>query len=132
MTTEGETSAETVLRELEESLATHELPRMLEFWTKDAVLIGDDSEHWDRASTEEYLGVMAVMAPTVHWQWDHVAPVFDGPGVLAIAAAGTMTFVDASGTPLGEAEPFRMTCVAVQRDGAWRLAHFHGSAPRPS
>jgi hypothetical protein len=95
------------------------------------VLIGDDSEHWDRASTEEYLGVIADMAPTVRWQWEHVAPVYEGPGVLAIAAAGTMTFVDRSGTALREAERFRMTCVAVQRDGGWRLAHFHGSEPRP-
>jgi uncharacterized protein (TIGR02246 family) len=131
MTTDAETTARAILRELEDSLATHDLPRMLEFWTNDAVLIGDDSEHWDRASTEEYLGVMASMAPTVRWQWGHVAPVFHAPGVVAIAAAGAMTFVDASGTALGEPEPFRMTCVAVQRDGSWQLAHFHGSAPRP-
>jgi hypothetical protein len=36
MTTDRETTARAILDELEESLATHDLSRMLDFWTDDA------------------------------------------------------------------------------------------------
>ena len=129
MTTDSEATARSILRELEESLATHDLGRMLDFWTDDAVLVGDDSEQWNHQALEEYLGVMADMAPTVRWQWETVAPMANASGTVLFAAAGTISFVDASGEPLGEPEPFRVTCYAIEESGRWRLRHFHGSRP---
>jgi hypothetical protein len=31
---------------------------------------------------------------------------------------------------MGDPEPFRVTCVAVDGPDGWQLKHFHGSAPR--
>jgi hypothetical protein len=73
---------------------------------------------------------MADMAPTVRWQWEHVAVVLDAPGALGVAASGTIAFHDPEGKPLGDPDPFRATCLAVESGGEWRLKHFHGSAPR--
>jgi uncharacterized protein (TIGR02246 family) len=127
----SEQTARGLLTQLEESLATHDLKRILELWTDDAVLIGDSEENFDGAATAAYLGGMAEMAPTVRWQWDHVAVVLDAPALLGVAAAGTIAFHDPEGKSLGDPEPFRATCLAVEVDGGWRLKHFHGSARRP-
>lgn len=130
MTEDPERSARSVLTELEERLATHDLDRIVGFFTDDVVLIGDAEENFDRDATVAYLGVMADMTPTVRWEWDRVAVVLNAPGLLSFAAAGTMAFYDPAGQLLGEREPFRVTCLAVEEQGGWRLKHFHGSAPR--
>ena len=129
MTADPEHVARTVLAELEERLATHDLDQMADFFTDDVVLIGDAVENFDREATVGYLGLMADMAPTVRWNWERVAVVLDDPGLLVFAAAGSLAFHDASAQPLGDPEPFRLTCVAIQADGGWRLKHFHGSRP---
>jgi uncharacterized protein (TIGR02246 family) len=130
MTEDPERSARSVLAELEERLATHDIDRIVGFFTDDVVLIGDAEENFDRDATVAYLGVMADMTPTVRWDWDRVAMVLNAPGLLSFAAAGTMAFYDPAGQPLGDREPFRVTCLAVEEQGEWRLKHFHGSAPR--
>ena len=91
--------ARSLLDELEEVLAAKDLDRITDLFSEDIVLIGDDSEHFDRRSTVEYLGVMADMAPTVRWSWDTVAAVPAGPGALSFAAAGTIWFDDEGGLP---------------------------------
>jgi uncharacterized protein (TIGR02246 family) len=130
MTEDPERSARSVLAELEERLATHDLDRIVGFFTEDVVLIGDAEENFDRDATVAYLGVMAEMTPTVRWDWDRVAVVLNAPGLLSFAAAGSMTFYDPAGQMLGDREPFRVTCLAVEEQGGWRLKHFHGSAPK--
>jgi uncharacterized protein (TIGR02246 family) len=104
---------------------------MADFFTDDVVLIGDTVENFDRDATVAYLREMAEMAPTVRWDWDRVAVVLDAPGLLGFAAAGTLGFHDTDGKLLGDPEPFRVTCLAVEEQGGWRLRHFHGSAPAP-
>jgi uncharacterized protein (TIGR02246 family) len=130
MTGEAERSARGVLGELEQRLATHDLDQMVAFFTDDVVLIGDTEENFDRATTVAYLQQMADMTPTVRWEWDRVAVVLDAPGLLSFAAAGSMGFYDPAGQLMGEAQPFRVTCLAVEEQGEWRLKHFHGSRPR--
>jgi uncharacterized protein (TIGR02246 family) len=130
MTAEAERSARGVLGELEERLATHDLDQMVAFFTEDIVLIGDTEENFDRATTVAYLQVMADMTPTVRWEWDRVAVVLDQPGLLSFAAAGSIGFHDPTGQLMGEAQPFRVSCLAVEEQGGWRLKHFHGSRPR--
>jgi uncharacterized protein (TIGR02246 family) len=131
MTSDSNSAAREVLAELEHRLASHDLNKMLEFFTDKVVLIGDSVENFDRGSTVAYLKVMADMTPTVRWQWDRVSVVLETSENLCFAAAGTMTFYDGSQEPMGEGEPFRVTCLAVKTPGGWRLQHFHGSAPQP-
>ena len=130
MNEDPERTARTVLAELEERLATHDIDRIAGFFTDDVVLIGDAEENFDRDATVAYLGVMADMTPTVRWDWDRVAVVLNTPGLLSFAAAGTMGFYDPDGQLLGDREPFRVTCLAVEGPDGWRLRHFRGSAPR--
>jgi uncharacterized protein (TIGR02246 family) len=126
----SEQSARDVLAELESCLATHDLDQMVGFFTEDAVLLGDAEEVFGRDAVRAYLRVMADMEPTVRWQWDRVVVVLDAPGVLSFAAVGSIVFNDPAGQPLGEAAPFRVTCLAVQEQNVWRLRHFHGSRPQ--
>jgi len=130
MGTESDNAARGLLVELEERLATHDLDRMAEFFTDDVVLIGDSVENFDRSSTVAYLKLMADMTPTVRWDWDRVSVVYDSPEVMCFAAAGAMTFYNEEQEPLGQSEPFRVTCLAVRTAAGWRLQHFHGSAPQ--
>jgi len=130
MMSDSTDAAREVLAELEERLATHDLEQMVDFFTEDVVLIGDSVENFDRQTTIEYLKLMADMAPTVGWQWDKVSVLLHSPEALCLAAAGTMTFFNDSHEPLGDGEPFRVTCLAIATPAGWRLRHFHGSAPQ--
>jgi uncharacterized protein (TIGR02246 family) len=129
VTEDPERSARAVLAELEERLATHDLDQIVDFFTEDVVLIGDAQENFDRDTTVAYLRLMADMTPTVRWEWNRVAVVLNEPGVLSFSAAGLIGFHDSAGQLLGDREPFRVTCLAVQQQGGWRLKHFHGSRP---
>ena len=130
MSSESEQVARGVLAELEERLASKDRDRILEQWTEDAVLIGDAAENFTREETVAYLTAMAEMAPTVRWQWEHVAVILSAPQVLVFAAVGAMGFYDPDGSPMGDTEHFRTTCLAVEDPGGWRLRHFHGSEPQ--
>ena len=130
MIEDPERSARSVLAELEERLATHDLDRIVSFFTDDIVLIGDAVENFDRDATVAYLAAMADRPRTVRWEWNHVAVVLNAPGLLSFAAAGTIGLYDPAGQLLGHREPFRVTCLAVEEPSGWRLKHFHGSAPR--
>jgi uncharacterized protein (TIGR02246 family) len=129
MTEDPERSARGVLAELEERLATHDLDQIVDFFTEDVVLIGDAEENFDRETTVAYLRLMADMTPTVRWQWDRVAVVLNAPGLLSFGAGGSIAFYDPAGQLLGDRESFRVTCLAVRKQGGWRLQHFHGSRP---
>jgi ketosteroid isomerase-like protein len=90
----SEQSARDVLAAMESCLATHDLDHMVEFFTEDAVLLGDAEEAFGRDALRGYLRGMADMEPTVHWQWDRVVVVLDAPGVLSFAAVGSIVFND--------------------------------------
>jgi len=121
--------ARDLLAELEERLASKDLGPITDLFAEDVVLIGDEDEHFDRASTVAYLGLMAEMVPTVRWHWDRVAVTWSSPDVLSFAAAGTIWFDDEAGHRMREPEPFRVTCVAAYDGDRWRWRHFHGSRP---
>src|SRR3954453_20837774 len=101
MTTDPDTAAQGLLAELEERLATHDLDQIVELFTDDVVLIGDSVENFDRDSTVSYLKLMADMTPTARWKWDRVSVVLNSSEAMCFAAAGTMTFYDEAGEPLG-------------------------------
>jgi uncharacterized protein (TIGR02246 family) len=122
-------TAREILADLETRLATKDPIVITEQWADDAVLIGDDANNFTRDEVAGYLRAMAEMAPTVRWSWDQVAAIECAPNVLAISAAGSLSFYDPSGQPLAPEAPFRLSCVAVHEDGSWRLKQFHGSQP---
>jgi SnoaL-like protein len=93
------------------------------------VLFGTAAANLDRAQTVAYLAQLAGQEGTIRWEWGQVLPLFNRSEVLVFAAIGTVGLDDAQGRPVGEREPFRLTCVAVAQDGHWRLRHFHGSVP---
>jgi hypothetical protein len=65
----SEQRARGVLAELESCLATHDLGQMVDFFTEDVVLVGDEEEAFGRNALRDYLRGMAEMAPTVRWDW---------------------------------------------------------------
>src|SRR4051794_25808417 len=97
MADDAESVARGLLAELEERLAAKNLDQMADLFPDDVVLIGDSVENFDRGSTVAYLGVMAEMAPTVHWDWDRVVVQESAPGLLCFGAAGTIWFDDEHG-----------------------------------
>jgi hypothetical protein len=129
MSDEPAAEARGLLAELEERLARKDLGQITDLFSENVVLIGDEVENFDRASTVAYLGLMAGMTPTVRWDWDRVTVVLSMPGVLSFAAAGSMWFDDEAGKRMSDPQPFRVTCVAVDEGDRWRWKHFHGSRP---
>jgi uncharacterized protein (TIGR02246 family) len=95
------------------------------------VVIGTAAENLDRTQSDEYVARVFSQPGTVRWGWDQVVPVLSEPDVVVFVVVGTVGFEDAQGQ-VGERDAFRLTCVAVARDGNWRLRHFHGSIPGPS
>jgi len=96
------------------------------------VVIGTAAENLDRTQSDEYVARVFSQPGTVRWGWDQVVPVLSEPDVVVFVVVGTVGFEDAQGQPVGDRDAFRLTCVAVARDGNWRLRHFHGSIPGPS
>jgi hypothetical protein len=94
------------------------------------VLFGTAAANLDRTQTDAYVARVIAQEGILRWGWDQVVPVLDEPGVLAFAVVGTVGFEDAQGQLVGERDAFRLTCVAVLREGHWRLRHFHGSVPQ--
>jgi uncharacterized protein (TIGR02246 family) len=78
-------------------------------------------------SVAEYLRSYALGPVLYEWRWDSVHPVAVGD-VGLVYAEGTET----RSTPAGARDiSYRVTLVARFEDGEWRIAHFHGSSPRP-
>jgi ketosteroid isomerase-like protein len=84
-----EKRARGVLAELESCLATHDLDRMVGFFTEDVALISDAEEAFGSDAIRAHLRGMADMEPTVHWEWDRVAVVLDAPGEQKAKHGGT-------------------------------------------
>jgi len=128
--TGAEQLARGVLIELQDGFAAHDLPAVTRLLDDDAVVFGTAAENVDGGQSRAYVAGMLAREGTVRWSWDRVIPVLAEPAVLAFGVIGTVGFEDAQGQALGERQPFRLTCVAVLRDGRWRLKHFHGSVPQ--
>ena len=128
--TEQEQIARGILHALQEAFLGHDLAGVSRLLDDEVVLFGTAAVNLDRAETDDYIARVMDQEGTLRWGWDRVVPVHGGPGVLAFAVVGTVGFDDAQGRQVGERDAFRLTCVAVQRDGVWRLRHFHGSIPQ--
>jgi ketosteroid isomerase-like protein len=119
-----------LLGALQEAFAAHDLAAVTRLFDDEVVLFGTAAANLDRTQTDAYVARVIAQEGILRWGWDQVVPVLDEPGVLAFAVVGTVGFEDAQGQPVGERDAFRLTCVAVLRQGQWRLRHFHGSVPQ--
>ena len=128
--TDLEQVARGILGGLQEAVAGKDHTEAAELFHDDVVLFGTAAESVGRAQTSAYLARVLAQDGTIRWAWDRVVPVFHEPGVLVFAAVGTVGVEDARGRPVGRRDAFRLTCVAVEHGGRWRLRHFHGSVPQ--
>jgi len=128
--TDAEQLARGILAELQNGFAEHDLAAVTTLLDDDAVVFGSAAEGLDGEQSRAYVAGMLAREGTVRWSWYRVVPVLFEPTFLAFGVVGTVGFDDAQGHPLGVRQPFRLTCVALLRDGRWRLKHFHGSVPQ--
>jgi ketosteroid isomerase-like protein len=124
-----EATIHSILDELQEGVAAQDLDSLAALLDDDIVLFGTAAANVDRHEAITYLARVIAQQGTVRWAWDEVLPLVDGSHLLVFAVLGSVGFEDADGCPVGQRNPFRMTAVAVHRDGRWRLRHFHGSVP---
>jgi uncharacterized protein (TIGR02246 family) len=125
-----EQTARGILNELQEAVAAKDLDRLARLFTEDVVLLGTAAANLDRYETMAYLARIVAQDGIIKWGWDRVAILVSAPALLCFAVLGTVGIEDATGKPRGDRDVFRLTCVAVEHDGHWRLRHFHGSVPQ--
>jgi len=128
--TEAEQVARGILAELQDGFVAHDLAAVTRLLDDEVVVFGTAAESLDGGQSRAYVARMLAQDGVVRWSWDRVVPVLFETTVLSFAVVGTVGFEDAQGRALGARQPFRLTCVAVARDGTWRLRHFHGSVPQ--
>ena len=121
--TDAESTARAILAELQECFADKDLDRLGRLLDDETVLFGTVAANLDRAQTMAYVGPLVEQEATIRWGWDTVVPLVSEPDLLCFAVVGSV------GLDEGERSEFRLTCVAVQDQGRWRLRHFHGSVP---
>jgi uncharacterized protein (TIGR02246 family) len=125
----SEATIHSILNELQEGIAAKDLDALAALLDDDIVLFGTSAANVDRHEAMAYLAGVVAQEGTVRWTWDRVLPLAVETQLLVFAVVGTVGFDDADGRPHGQRHPFRLTVVAVHRDGRWRLRHFHGSVP---
>lgn len=129
--TDAERIARGILAELQDGFVAHDLDAVTSLLDDDAVVFGTAASNLDGEQSRDYIARMIARDGTVRWSWDQVVPVLFETTVVSFAVVGSVGFEDAQGRALGERQPFRLTGVAVLREGRWRLKHFHGSVPQP-
>lgn len=128
--TNPEQVARDILDALQEAFARRDVAAISRLLDDEVVLFGTAAENLDRTQTDAYVTRVLDQHDTVRWEWDDVLPVLERTDVLAFAVVGTVGFEDDQGERVGHRDAFRLTCVAVLREGRWRLRHFHGSTPQ--
>jgi SnoaL-like domain len=121
--TDAERTAREVLAQLQDCVDAKDVGQLGQLMDDDVALVGTASANLDRTRTMAYLHRVVAQEGAIRWEWDQVRPLVSEPGLLCFAAVGTVGLDD------GERQPFRLTCVAVDDQGSWRLRHFHGSVP---
>ena len=127
--TDAETTARALLDQLRDAIAAKDLEALSALFDDDVVLFSTASAALDRDETIAYLTIVTAQDDVIRWSWDTVSPLVDEPGLLVFAVVGTVGLESVDGQPASEGSSFRLTVVAVERDGRWLLRHFHGSVP---
>src|SRR4051794_20880694 len=114
---DAERIARGILAELQDGFAAHDLAAVTRLLDDEAVVFGTAAENVDAEQSRDYIAGMMAREGAVRWEWDRVVPVLFEKTVLSFAVIGTVGFEDAHGQDLGARQPFRLTCVAVLREG---------------
>jgi uncharacterized protein (TIGR02246 family) len=128
----AEQTARALLDELQTAVSRKDEAAVADVLDEEVVLFGTAAESVGREAALAYVGRVLAGDEVLRWGWDRVLVLHEGPGALAFAVIGSVGFDDHHhGEPVEDRQPFRLTCVAVERAGRWRLRHFHGSVPPP-
>lgn len=128
--TDAEARIRSILGQLQAAVDGKELDALLALFDDDIVLFGTTAANMDRRESTSYLARVIAQQGTIRWEWDRVVPIVDQSGLIVFAVVGTVGLEDSEGRPDGPRDAFRLSGVAVQRDGSWKLSHFHGSVPQ--
>jgi hypothetical protein len=128
--TDADQVARGILSQLQLGFVAHDLAVVMDLLDDEVVVFGAGGQGLDAEQSKDYVSRMLAQDGVVRWGWDQVLPVLAEPTVLVFAVVGTVGFDNAQGRAVGERSSFRLTCIAVLRDGRWRLRHFHGSVPQ--
>jgi uncharacterized protein (TIGR02246 family) len=116
-----------ILGDLQDAVRAKDRARALGLFTSDAALLGTGAASFGRDAVSSYLDLVFGQRGFVSWVWDTVSVLDVRPGAVTFVALGTVSL---EGDPDHAAEdPIRLTCLAVEEDGRWRLRMFHGSVP---
>jgi uncharacterized protein (TIGR02246 family) len=116
-----------ILGDLQDAVRAKDRARALGLFTPDAALLGTGAASFGRDAVSSYLELVFGQRGFVQWVWDTVSVLDVRPGAVTFVALGTVSL---EGDPDSAAEdPIRLTCLAVEEDGRWRLRMFHGSVP---
>lgn len=126
---DAEAKIRSLLDELQLGVAAKDLDTLVALFDDEVVLFGTAGTNIDRREAISYLARVVAQQGTIRWQWDTVLPLVDESRLLVFAVVGTVGLESAAGGADEQRDEFRMTAVAVNRDGRWRLTHFHGSVP---
>lgn len=127
--TDAELTARELLAELQHAVAAKDLDRLSRLFDDEVVLFGTAAANLDRAETVAYLARVVGAGEIIRWAWDRVTVLVTRPGLLTFAVVGSVWLEDDMARPVGDRTAFRLTCVALEQHGRWRLRHFHGSVP---
>ena len=128
--TDPEITARGLLEEIQEATAAKDADRLAELFAEDVVLFGTAAANIGRHETLDYLHRVLAQDGTIRWHWKQVEPLLAEPGVICFAVVGSVGFDFAGGEPDRDRDAFRLTILAVQEGGRWRVRHFHGSIPQ--
>lgn len=116
-----------ILGDLQDAVRSKDHARTLALFTQDAALLGTGAASFGRDAVSGYLALVFGQRGFVSWVWDTVSVLDVRPGAVTFVALGTVAL---EGDPDSAAEdPIRLTCLAVDEGGSWRLRLFHGSVP---
>jgi uncharacterized protein (TIGR02246 family) len=128
--TDPETTARRLLDEIQEATAAKDAERLAGLFAEDVVLFGTAAANIGRHESITYLHRVLAQEGTIRWHWKQVEPLLAEPEVICFAVVGSVGFESADGEPEGQRDAFRLTILAVQESGQWRVRHFHGSVPQ--
>jgi ketosteroid isomerase-like protein len=124
----AEDDARALLQELQAAVTDRDLDRLVAVFTDDPVVFGTNSTNLGVDELQTYAAGVLAAEHTPVWSWDTVIVLEEAADRILFSVVGRIG-VGASAT-----EPFRLSALAVRRDGRepdWRLRHFHGSVPEP-
>ena len=115
-----------ILEDLQARVDARDQQALLDLFEDPAVLIGTSGDGRTSETRREYLTGVATQSAALRWEWAETRLFYNAADVLGFAAFGEVVLT-------GEASewrsPIRLTVLAVQVEGDWRLREFHGSIP---